>query len=166
MSASPPLGFGACGFGAAGFGWGTPASAGAGTARLLIQTDGPGAGTPGDCEKIDTTTGDYVLDAAGNEVGWDSLSQQVYLALRTELGSAADQTMGITLPKGGVITEGIKAQIASAVERALANLTGAGLLTIVSIVSARVGQSALVTTVNWQPTAGGLVQSTTVQNFS
>jgi len=149
MSSSSPLGFGACGFGSAGLGFGTPAATNSTTAALLIQSDGPGVGTPGDCVKLDTVTGDYVLDAQGNKVGWDSLSQRVYLALRTALGSAAVQTMGIKMPRG-VITDNIKAQIGNAVRLALAPLTSANLLTIASIVINRVGTNALSTEVAWR----------------
>jgi len=156
MSATLPLGFGACGFGAAAFGWGTPASASSDLAAPLLQPDG----TQGNAVALDPTTGDYVLDARGRKAGGDPIAQKVYMALRTKLGSAAVATMGIDMPQG-TITDDLTNRIQNAVASALKPMMDAGQIAIVGVSVTRVGVSAVRTQVQWRET-GGNVQSTFV----
>lgn len=148
------LGLGECGFGSDGFGWGAPATTNSSTASLLRQSDG----TVGDVVKLDTKTGDYVLDANGNKVGWDSLSQRVYLALFTVLGSSAVATMGIDLPTG-VITDDIATKNRNAVAAALKSLTDANLVELVDVITTLVGNSAVQLEVKWRDVSSGSIAS-------
>lgn len=151
---TPTLGLGAAGFGSSGFGFGTPASNNSSTAALLRKEDG----SIGDCVKIDTRSGDYVLDEAGNKVGWDSLEQSVYLALRTLKGSAAVATLGIELPTG-VIRDDLATRNRAAVAAALKSLTDARLLELVDVLTTRLGTSAVQLEVKWKRLSTGQIQS-------
>jgi hypothetical protein len=127
-------------------------------ARVLLQPDG----TRGDCARIDAVTGDFLLSATGEKVGWDGTSQKVYLALRTALGSAAVQSMGIDVPTGGVITANMEQRIRNAVLAALQSLTTAGLIEVVDVVTKRAAQSGVQTTVTWRDTGTGELNTTTI----
>jgi hypothetical protein len=127
-------------------------------ARLWIQPDG----SRGDCGRISTVSGDYVLTDTGERVGWSSTEQRVYLALRTVLGSSAVPTMGIDLPSGGVINDNLFQRIRNAVLAALKSLTTAGLIEVVDVATARVGQSAVQTTVTWRDTGTGSLNTSTI----
>jgi hypothetical protein len=149
------LGMGACPMGSTPFGFGSPATAPVATRAVLVQDDG----TPGECARISTTTGDYVLDGAGNKVGWSGLEQRVYLALRTELGSSAVPSLGIELPSG-VIRDDAPARIRNAVAAALGDLIGANLVALVEVLVSRPGPSALGVEVRWRALSTGQVRST------
>ncbi|WP_437767189.1 hypothetical protein WMF27_20485 [Sorangium sp. So ce281] len=154
---SSNLGIGACGFGSSRYGFGSPAQVNSSTAELLRRPDG----TYGDCALIDTRSGDFVLDDAGNKVGWESLSQMVYLALRTALASSAVQTMGIELPTG-VITDNIATRNRQAVEAALKSMTARNLISIIDVTTARVTQSGVQVAVKWKALSTGKVETTFV----
>ena len=151
-------GLGACGYGNASYGYGDVPVGNSSTAALLKKTDG----TQGDAAYIDPTTGDFVLDANGNKVGWDSLDQMVYLALATTLGSSAVTTLGIALPSG-LITPNIATQNQNAVYAALKSLTDQNLITILSVVTLRQpNPDGLRLQVGWQSVSTGQIQKTFV----
>ncbi|WP_437489481.1 hypothetical protein WME75_10795 [Sorangium sp. So ce1014] len=127
------------------------------TAKLLRRPDG----TYGDCALIDTRSGDFVLDDAGNKIGWDSLNQMVYLAVRTAVGSSAVQTMGIELPTG-VITDNAATRTRNAVEAALKSMTGRNLISILDVTMTRVAQSGVQVAVKWKALSTGKVETTFV----
>ena len=146
---------GACPMGSAPFGVGSPAVSSSTPARPLVQFDG----TPGDCARIDTRSGDWVLDHAGNKVGWDSVSQQVYLALRTELGSAAVQTTGVVWPRG-TITGDLAARNRNAATAALKRLIDRQLIELIDVITARLGTSGARLEVRWRRLSTGQIEST------
>jgi hypothetical protein len=150
------LGLGACGIGSTGVGVGYSAPINSTAARLFVQPDG----TRGDCARIDAVTGDFVLNATGEKVGWDSTSQRVYLALRTALGSSAVETLGIDLPSGGVLTDKTIERIRLAVLAALKALTTAGLIEVLEVLTIRAAQSGVQTEVRWRATGTGNITST------
>ena len=119
------LGFGESGFGSAGYGYGDPATAVSATSKIFVQADG----SQGDCAYIDPATRDYVLDEKGNKVGWDSLKQRVYLALRTQLGSSCIQDQGVEWPSG-IRTENIAVKNKNAVNLALKSLVDQNLIEV------------------------------------
>lgn len=151
------LGLGACGIGSTPVGVGYTAPANSTAARLFLQPDG----TRGDVARISAVTGDFLLSATGEKVGWDGTSQKVYLALRTVLGSAAVQTLGIDLPTG-VITANMEQRIRNAVLAALKALTTAGLIEVVDVTTKRAAQSGVQTTVTWRDTGTGQTNTSTI----
>ncbi len=151
------LGMGAAPRGSSLFGYGVTPAAPAATAALLVKQDG----TQGDAALINNQTGDFVLDASGNKVGDDSLNQRVYLAIATVLGSSAVPTMGLA-PLGGVITAGTIQQAKNAITTALAPLTSANLIAILSIDVGRFNQSGVQRRVRWQALTTGQVVTTFV----
>lgn len=139
------LGFGASGFGSSGFGFGTPASASSSQSRIFVQADG----LQGNCAYIDPQTRDYVLDERGNKLGWDSIRQRVYLALRTKLGSSVVTDQGIALPSG-TITADLSIKNKNAVNAALKTMVDANLIEVVQVLTIRRGQSAVQIQVDWR----------------
>lgn len=147
------LGFGLCPMGSTPMGFGLPGSIDAMAPRPLIRVDG----TQGDAALIDTTTGDYVLDASGNKVGWGALDQEVYLRLRQTLGSSADADVGIDLPVGGNITPDLAQKNRNAVELALQPLTAAAMIEIVDVITTRINgkTDAITLEVRWRDLSAG-----------
>jgi len=143
--------------GAAPCGYGSPAPAPANTAAILAKPDG----TQGDAVALDPSTGDYQVDAYGNKVGGDSVAQMVYLALSTQLGSCAEQSLGLA-PPGGNIRADTVAKQKQAVQGALANLVGTGVIQIVSINVSTLKPGTLLRTVKWRRTSTGQTDTTVV----
>jgi len=127
------LGFGFCPLGVNSiFGFGSPETDDQPSPGLLEETPG---GVLGDARFIDPIARDYVIDANGNVTGTSSVAQQVYLALTTIKGSAADFTLGNEFASIKTINPAtIKAQVSNYVQRCLAHLIKPGLITIVSLV--------------------------------
>lgn len=148
---------GACPAGSSPCGFGTVARLPSTVTPILRKPDG----TQGDCRAIDTRTGDYVLDASGNAVGWDSLDQKVYLALRTDLGSSAEQSLGVQWPTG-VIRDDMAARNKAAVVAALKRLTEAGEIVLLDVITTRIGPTRMSREVRWRATGSNRSRSTFV----
>ena len=152
------VGMGACHMGSSPLGFGTPATTTTVVAPLLIQADG----TQGDCAALNTQTGDFILDANGNKVGWSSLNQMVYMALFTTKGSSAVADMGVLWPTG-TIRGDLIAKNRQAVAAALKPLTDAKLITLLGVQTTRLGPTSVRRTVFWQPVnSSGPVQQTSI----
>ena len=151
------LGMGICPFGSAPLGFGTPASSATNYAALLVKPDG----TRGDCCAIDTVTGDYLLDAAGNKVGGDSIPQMVYLALRTARGSSCVPDLGIgAFP--ATIGDNITQRLTETVTTALSDMIAAKLIEIVTLTVERRGVGAVQIRLDWRNLITGEIQTTFV----
>ncbi len=148
------LGFGESGFGSAGYGYGDPAIGISATSKIFVQADG----TQGDCAYIDPATRNYVLDERGNKVGWDSIRQKVYLALRTTLGSSCIADQGIEWPRG-VRTEDIATKNKLAVNAALKTMIDQNLIEVVQVLTGIVGPSGETVQVDWKIVSTGQVVS-------
>lgn len=148
-------GMGSCGFGNAPMGSGDIVTGAASPSRFLLKEDG----TLGECAKINPVTGDFVVTARGEKVGDDSINQMVYLALRTDLGSAAVTTLGIELPSG-VIRDDVKVTVRNAVLAAVKRLTDANLIAVVDVATDRLGPTSIRIHVRWQRLSTGQVFST------
>jgi len=157
---SAAFGIGACGCGSAGAGYGSPAQVNSATAPLFRKSDG----TYGDCQEIDTRpghVGDYKLDADGNPLGWDSVKQMVYLALKTVLGSSAVPTMGLELEMT-IIRDDTARKNRLSVEAALSRLITQGLIALIDVVTTRLANSAIQIEVKWEDISQGEINSTFV----
>jgi len=154
---SAALGLGACGCGSAGVGYGSPAQVSSATAPLFRKSDL----TYGDCQEIDTKTGDYKLDVDGNPLGWDAVKQMVYLALKTILGSSAVPTLGIELEMT-IIRDDTARKNRLSVEAALNSLITQGLIALIDVITTRLPNSAIQIEVQWEDISQGVINSTFV----
>lgn len=148
------LGFGESGFGSAGYGYGDPESATSARSRIFIKADG----TQGDCAYIDPKTRNYVLDDRGNKLGWDSIRQRVYLALRTKLGTSCVTDQGVDFPTG-IITGDLALKNKNAVNAALRSMVDANLIEVVRVLTTRIGQGAVRIQVDWKIVETGQIVS-------
>lgn len=138
------LGAGLCGMGSSRCGFGTPASIDGGLPPLLRTS----TGHKGEAVKLDSVTGDYVLDGSGQKLGDNAVNQMVYLALRTRLGSSAVLNLGIAdFPD--LITDDIVLRVQAIIRDALAALVRQGLVELVNVDVKRVKTTALSIQVNW-----------------
>lgn len=141
--ASDVLGFGLAPFGSSVFGFGSPAVSGSTTVPILYNPDNPFA----DCEKL-TASGDYDLDDRGRTKGDSAISQRVYLALFTELGSAAQTDLGIE-PMPKVINESTAELIKMNVEKALSTLIKERSIALLDVKTERFHSTGLLILVRW-----------------
>ncbi len=154
---TPALGAGACPAGSSPAGFGVPASTPPQTVLPLLKPDG----TPGDAVALDPTTGDYLLDGYGNRLGCDSVQQQVYLALQTQLGSCVVQDIGLQAP-GGTVTPNLLALQRQAVVAALSPLTDVGIVQLISVQVQQVAPGSFRRLVKWRATSTGQTDTTIV----
>lgn len=151
----PPSNIGA-GFAPAGVsiaGFGTPGVTDSTTIKLFIKPDR----TRGNARKIDPATGDFVLDGYGLHVGCDVAQQMVLLALKTELGTAAQTDLGIDF-KRDVITENTPRKAELAVQAALKSLIDRKIIELVRVEVSRVGSSGISIQVFWRDLSNGETQ--------
>ena len=153
---SGPVGFGGSGFGGSGYGYGTPGSTLNSPSPVFRKEDG----TQGDCAYIDPATRNYVLDDRGNKLGWDSIRQKVYLALRTKLGSSCVTDQGVDFPTG-IRTPNLALKNRKAVEAALKPMTDLNLIRLVQVLTTPFGQSGARVQVDWMIVETGQI----VQEF-
>src|ERR1039458_7408003 len=84
------LGAGLARYGVCIAGFGTPAKANALAGKILEDADGVSR----EARYINPSTGDYVIDTNGVVQGCSTISQSVYLAMATTLGSSAIAELG------------------------------------------------------------------------
>lgn len=124
--ASSIRGFGTSPLGVSRFYFGSPATA-----------DAPGVAPIGEGRYIDPETRDYAIDtttpaADGNLRRWNRVDQLVYLALGTLRGTSVLADLGMA-SVGDRITPSLAQDARVAVDRALAHLTRAKLVKVVSV---------------------------------
>jgi len=139
---------GQSGLGSSQYGYGSPASINSTTAKLFRKVDG----TYGNVAKTNPNTGDYVLDANGNNVGDDSVNQMVFLALRTIKNSSSVANFGFDF-KAKVISDSAELKIKLAVNDTLKNLITKKLIILNSVEVNRATVSGLEITVKWTNTS-------------
>ncbi len=88
---------------------------------------------------IDPVTRDYVMDEYGRLLGMSYVRQCVQLAVHTERGSAAVQSMGHRLRSLQRITSGFENVVFNVLTEAVAPLVRQGLIAVVGFTAYRVG---------------------------
>ena len=127
---TPQLGFGDSPFGGSIYSFGDPALAAPPNNRPMENAN---QNKSLDARLIDTNTRDYVINADGNTAGMTSISQQVFLAMATTLGTAAVITIGNTIRQMKVLGDNYKSQVTGITQQALSGLVSAGYISIVNI---------------------------------
>lgn len=147
-----PTGLGRAPLGTSPYGFGTPDAAPVlGGAPLVRPADG---GRPGS-RSIDPATGQYVYGADGRIEGMSDMQQMVYLAVKTDAGSAWDPSLGDDRSQLRDVTVNFAQRREASLRTALAHLTGPGLITILSVDVVRVGESRVDTTLRWKDLTTG-----------
>jgi len=156
----PDLGLGAAPMGSTPFGFGAPMTLNSTSAKLYLSADGARRNSA----QINSVTGDLVRDASnGLHAGMDSVSQQVYLALRTLRGSAIVQRLGIAFSVK-IINETTSRKLADEVYVALADLTSRQLIEVVSVDSERIKVTGIRVSVKWRNLTNGETNVTRWEN--
>jgi hypothetical protein len=110
-------------------GYGQSGSTTSVTSKLFIKSDG----SQGNVAKIDSLTGDYVLDDHGNAIGDNSLNQMVYLGLKTTINTSCLLNFGLDIENIKTISPNIQLKFKLAVNSAVKHLIDRKLISIVSI---------------------------------
>lgn len=156
----PDLGLGAAPIGSTPFGFGAPMTLNSTSAKLYLSSDGARRNSA----QINSVSGDLVRDASnGVHTGMDSISQQVYLALRTLRGSAIVQNLGIAFAVK-VITDTTARKLANEVYVALSDLTSRQLIEVVSVKSERIKITGIRVIVQWKNLTNGETNVTRWEN--
>lgn len=141
-------GIGIAPFGTCLYGYGTPTVINSTAGKLFLKEEDLSIQT--NAPAINAKTGDFIRDPeTGIHRGMNSVSQMVYLALRTAKNSTLIPNYGIN-PFPKVLTDGIERKIQQDVEDALRDLTLRRLIIINSIQVSRVKQSALQILISWR----------------
>lgn len=147
-----PVGLGVSRLGTQPYGYGTPdGSPDPGGIPLV----GPDATRPGS-RKIDLVTGQYVFDDKGNSEGMPDMQQMVYLAIKTDLGSSADPTLGQDFTTIKDISANFVSRVQASYRRALSHLTSNNRIDILSIDVQRAGTSGATVHLRWRDLTTGL----------
>lgn len=152
------LGFGFAPFGSSIYGYGSPDQATVLSSHLL---EGSPNGESHPARYIDPQTRDYVIDENGVTKGQNSVSQQVFLALMTDLGSASVTTLGSEFSKIRTIDESTPAKLRDIVNKALSKLVKANLVKIVDIKTSNLPAGVTVQVV-WQNTGNSSIEVATL----
>jgi len=144
-------GLGNCPVGTSAFGYGKPLRMNS-TAALLFLDKSKGQRN---AAEINSVSGDIVRDpVTGIHRGMDSVSQQVYLALRTLLGSSVVRDLGISF-KITTISETTAQKVRDAVTAALEALVSRRLVEVVSVKSSRIKITGIEVLVVWKNLTNG-----------
>lgn len=155
------LGMGFAPLGLSLFGFGAPATAGQASGYVLETSPN---GASGDARMIDPYTRDYILDSNGLVQGQSAIAQQVFLAIITTLGSAANPTVGSQFSnmKTFSITT-YQGQVKGIVQSALAYLIQSGQISLVSV-QASINSNGVAgnVTINWIDNTTGQLNTTSI----
>lgn len=113
------LGFGLAPFGTSAYGYGQFDYSATDPKPALFQQLN---GDPGQTALIDPTTGDYVVDQRGREIGTDNISIKVQLALLTLKNSSAVDNFGLDLSSLDIFKANTQSTIQAAIRIALSDL--------------------------------------------
>jgi hypothetical protein len=127
---TPILGIGSASFGGSIYGFGTPATETITPGRPMENQN---QNMSLDARLIDTNTRDFVINLDGNTAGMTSVSQQVFLAMATTLGSSAVASVGNQIKEMQTLNPAYQSQIIGYTQSALSGLVSAGFISIVNI---------------------------------
>lgn len=156
--ATPLLGLGACPLGSTPIGCGLPATADVITKTIWVTAEG----AQGTAPEIDPVTRDYVVDSYGHTRGYSTIQQQVYLALFTIKGSAADFNFGLDTSTLDKRTSNTAKRADTAVRAALKRLVDKRAIAIVSVDLKTLSPTSVRLEVNWRDTATDTLNTTRV----
>lgn len=163
MSTPPtsPFGMGFCPLGFSLFGYGSPATAATQSGRTLEQVPN---GASRDARFIDPYSRDYIIDANGLLAGQSAIQQQVFLAIMTTMGTAANPNVGSQFSHLRTFNPAtFQSQINSYVQQALANLIKTGVISLVGVVASLNSNGVCGNvTVNWIDNTTRQTNQTTV----
>jgi|SRR5580698_2526754 hypothetical protein len=156
---TPNLGFGQFTFGEFVYGFGNPATA--------IILDGvlleDATGNVQECPYIDPNTGNYDIDANGQVVGSSTISNSVYLAIATTLGTTPLPSLGSTFFQLKTIGGNVVSQVQNIIYQALSTYVQSNQISIASVdVFVQPKGSSLQVNVSWIDNTSGNLNNTVV----
>lgn len=160
MSSGGYAGFGFAAVGSSLAGYGSITSAEVKDSKMLVDSQ---TNTQSNARKIDVLTRDYVLSTNGKVAGMDKISQQVYLAIATNLNSSCLKNFGLAFNQLQTLDEYTAQTVVDMVNVALNPLISQKTIEIQSI---KVGRdpdfNRLVVNINWINLSNNTVQNTRV----